>query len=91
MCGSYALTNCWEASSSTGCFVAPHPGLAMGNTATKFRKALISGDEALACHLYENNPQFKESLDPNASYGEPYQLNTPLHYASRHAMSRLIR
>uniref|UniRef100_A0A8B9LFT0 Ankyrin repeat and IBR domain-containing protein 1 n=1 Tax=Astyanax mexicanus TaxID=7994 RepID=A0A8B9LFT0_ASTMX len=63
----------------------------MGNTATKFRKALISGDEVLAWHLYENNPQFKEALDPNASYGEPYQHNTPLHYASRHAMSRLIR
>ncbi|KTG45692.1 hypothetical protein cypCar_00000673 [Cyprinus carpio] len=63
----------------------------MGNTATKFRKALISGDEVLACQLYESNPQFKEALEPNASYGEPYQHNTPLHYASRHAMTRLIR
>ncbi|XP_041932199.1 ankyrin repeat and IBR domain-containing protein 1 isoform X1 [Alosa sapidissima] len=63
----------------------------MGNTATKFRKALMSGDEGLAWQLYESNPQFKESLDPNASYGEPYQHNTPLHYASRHAMTRLIR
>ncbi|XP_056335395.1 ankyrin repeat and IBR domain-containing protein 1 isoform X2 [Danio aesculapii] len=63
----------------------------MGNTATKFRKALINGDEGLACQLYESNPQFKEALEPNASYGEPYQHNTPLHYASRHAMTRLIR
>nr|XP_023667558.1 ankyrin repeat and IBR domain-containing protein 1 [Paramormyrops kingsleyae] len=63
----------------------------MGNTATKFRKALINGDETLACQLYESNPQFKESLDPNTSYGEPYQHNTPLHYASRHAMTRLLR
>ncbi|XP_061110577.1 ankyrin repeat and IBR domain-containing protein 1-like isoform X1 [Conger conger] len=63
----------------------------MGNTATKFRKALINGDEGLACQLYEGNPQFKESLDPNTSYGETYQHNTPLHYASRHAMSRLLR
>ncbi|KAJ8409824.1 hypothetical protein AAFF_G00218830 [Aldrovandia affinis] len=63
----------------------------MGNTATKFRKALINGDEGLACQLYESSPQFKESLDPNTSYGEPYQHNTPLHYASRHAMSRLTR
>ncbi|XP_030644987.1 ankyrin repeat and IBR domain-containing protein 1 [Chanos chanos] len=63
----------------------------MGNTATKFRKALISGDEGLAWQLYESNPQFKDALDPNASYGEPYQHNTPLHYAARHAMSRLIR
>ncbi|XP_067093821.1 ankyrin repeat and IBR domain-containing protein 1-like isoform X3 [Osmerus mordax] len=63
----------------------------MGNTATKFRKALINGDEGLACQLYESNPQFKESLDPNTSYGEPYQHNTPLHYAARHAMTRLLR
>uniref|UniRef100_A0A8C2G4Y2 RBR-type E3 ubiquitin transferase n=1 Tax=Cyprinus carpio TaxID=7962 RepID=A0A8C2G4Y2_CYPCA len=63
----------------------------MGNTATKFRKALISGDEVLAYQLYEGNPQFKESLDPNTSYGEPYQHNTPLHYAARHAMTRILR
>uniref|UniRef100_A0A3Q2QAK5 Ankyrin repeat and IBR domain-containing protein 1 n=1 Tax=Fundulus heteroclitus TaxID=8078 RepID=A0A3Q2QAK5_FUNHE len=63
----------------------------MGNTATKFRKALINGDELLACQLYESNPQFKEALDPNATYGESYQHNTPLHYAARHAMMRLLR
>ncbi|XP_049336170.1 ankyrin repeat and IBR domain-containing protein 1 [Astyanax mexicanus] len=63
----------------------------MGNTATKFRKALMNGDEVLAYQLYEGNPQFKESLDPNTSYGEPYQHNTPLHYAARHAMTRILR
>uniref|UniRef100_A0A8C7XDP6 RBR-type E3 ubiquitin transferase n=1 Tax=Oryzias sinensis TaxID=183150 RepID=A0A8C7XDP6_9TELE len=63
----------------------------MGNTATKFRKALINGDELLACQLYESNLQFKEALDPNATYGESYQHNTALHYAARHAMIRLIR
>ncbi|XP_033983405.1 ankyrin repeat and IBR domain-containing protein 1-like [Trematomus bernacchii] len=63
----------------------------MGNIATKFRKALINGDEMLACHLYESNPQFKEALDPNSTYGESYQHNTPLHYAARHAMTRLLR
>ncbi|XP_038131805.1 ankyrin repeat and IBR domain-containing protein 1-like [Cyprinodon tularosa] len=63
----------------------------MGNTATKFRKALINGDELLACQLYESNPQFKEALDPNATYGESYQHNTPMHYAARHAMMRLLR
>lgn len=63
----------------------------MGNTATKFRKALVNGDDVLACHLYESNPQFKEALDPNSTYGESYQHNTPLHYASRHAMARLLR
>ncbi|XP_056154424.1 ankyrin repeat and IBR domain-containing protein 1-like isoform X2 [Lampris incognitus] len=63
----------------------------MGNTATKFRKAVVSGDEALAWQLYEGNPQFRDGLDPNASYGEQYQHNTPLHYVCRHAMTRLLR
>ncbi|XP_070584252.1 ankyrin repeat and IBR domain-containing protein 1 isoform X2 [Erythrolamprus reginae] len=62
----------------------------MGNTTTKFRKALINGDEHLACQIYESNPQLKESLDPNISYGEPYQHNTPLHYAARHGMNRIL-
>lgn len=63
----------------------------MGNTATKFRKALVGGDEALAWQLYEGNPQFRDGLDPNASYGEQYQHNTPMHYVCRHAMTRLLR
>ncbi|TKS88422.1 Ankyrin repeat and IBR domain-containing protein 1 [Collichthys lucidus] len=63
----------------------------MGNTATKFRKALVGGDEALAWQLYEGNPQFRDGLDPNASYGEQYQHNTALHYVCRHAMTRLLR
>ncbi|XP_068091367.1 ankyrin repeat and IBR domain-containing protein 1 isoform X1 [Hyperolius riggenbachi] len=63
----------------------------MGNATTKFRKALINGDENLAYQIYEGNPQLKESLDPNTSYGEPYQHNTPLHYASRYGMSRLLK
>ncbi|XP_068942263.1 ankyrin repeat and IBR domain-containing protein 1 isoform X2 [Petaurus breviceps papuanus] len=62
----------------------------MGNTTTKFRKALINGDENLAYQIYESNPQLKESLDPNMSYGEPYQHNTPLHYAARHGMNRIL-
>ncbi|KAM8980165.1 ankyrin repeat and IBR domain-containing protein 1 isoform X1 [Sarcophilus harrisii] len=62
----------------------------MGNTTTKFRKALINGDENLAYQIYESNPQLKESLDPNSSYGEPYQHNTPLHYAARHGMNRIL-
>ncbi|KAM3822235.1 ankyrin repeat and IBR domain-containing protein 1 isoform 2-T2 [Vipera latastei] len=62
----------------------------MGNTTTKFRKALTNGDENLACQIYESNPQLKESLDPNISYGEPYQHNTPLHYAARHGMNRIL-
>ncbi|KAJ7408571.1 hypothetical protein WISP_119550 [Willisornis vidua] len=62
----------------------------MGNTTTKFRKALINGDENLACQIYESNPQLKETLDPNTSYGETYQHNTPLHYAARHGMNRIL-
>ncbi|XP_074840857.1 ankyrin repeat and IBR domain-containing protein 1 isoform X4 [Carettochelys insculpta] len=62
----------------------------MGNTTTKFRKALINGDENLAYQIYESNPQLKESLDPNTSYGELYQHNTPLHYAARHGMNRIL-
>ena len=62
----------------------------MGSSTTKFRKALINGDENLACQIYESNPQLKESLDPNTSYGEPYQHNTPLHYAARHGMNRIV-
>lgn len=76
---------------NVGPSAAPSTAPVMGNTATKFRKALINGDEGLAWQLYESNPQFKEALDPNASYGEPYQHNTALHYASRHAMTRLMR
>ncbi|KAL4616916.1 ankyrin repeat and IBR domain-containing protein 1-like isoform X2 [Arapaima gigas] len=63
----------------------------MGNTGGKFRKALVGGDEVLAWQIYEGHPQFRESLDPNASYGEAYQHNTPLHFASRHAMTQLLR
>ncbi|XP_053718803.1 ankyrin repeat and IBR domain-containing protein 1-like [Synchiropus splendidus] len=63
----------------------------MGNTATKFRKALVSGDEVLAWQLYEGNPQFRDGFDPNVSYGEQYQHNTALHYVCRHAMTRLLR
>ncbi|XP_077124312.1 ankyrin repeat and IBR domain-containing protein 1 isoform X1 [Ranitomeya variabilis] len=63
----------------------------MGNATTKFRKALINGDENLAYQIYESNPQLKDSLDPNTSYGEPYQHNTPLHYAARYGMGRLMR
>lgn len=62
----------------------------MGNTTTKFRKALINGDENLACQIYESNPQLKETLDPNTSYGETYQHNTPLHYTARHGMNRIL-
>ncbi|XP_072034933.1 ankyrin repeat and IBR domain-containing protein 1-like [Amphiura filiformis] len=63
----------------------------MGSTSSKFRKALQTGDEKTAEEIYHSSQEFQKSLDPNMSYGENYQHNTPLHYASRHGMHRLIR
>lgn len=63
----------------------------MGNASTKFRKALLSGDENQAWQIYDSSPQLRETLDPNSSYGEAYQHNTPMHYSTRHAMTRLLR
>ncbi|XP_066565528.1 ankyrin repeat and IBR domain-containing protein 1-like isoform X1 [Amia ocellicauda] len=60
-------------------------------TAKKFLKALIKGDEALAMQIYQDNPKFRKSLDPNASYGKKYGCNTALHYTSQHAMTHLLR
>lgn len=41
--------------------------------------------------LYERHPEIRKSLDPNASYGEHYGHNTPLHYSARHCMKAMIR
>ncbi|XP_066548468.1 ankyrin repeat and IBR domain-containing protein 1-like [Amia ocellicauda] len=63
----------------------------MGHTCSKFRKALIKGDETLANQIYQKNSKLKKFLDPNASCGKRYGCNTALHYASRHAMTHLLR
>ncbi|XP_061410534.1 LOW QUALITY PROTEIN: ankyrin repeat and IBR domain-containing protein 1 [Lethenteron reissneri] len=62
----------------------------MGSASTKFRKALQAGDEGLALQLYYTNVPLAQQLDPNASYGEAYDNNTAMHYATRHAMPRLL-
>ncbi|XP_071791878.1 uncharacterized protein [Asterias amurensis] len=63
----------------------------MGSTSSKFRKALQVGDEKVAEELYHGSVEFQKAFDPNSSYGENYDHNTPLHYASRYGMHRLVR
>ncbi|XP_072180798.1 ankyrin repeat and IBR domain-containing protein 1-like [Diadema setosum] len=63
----------------------------MGNSSSKFRKALQSGDEKTADEIYQHSVEFQKAFDPNVSYGEHYDHNTALHYACRHGMHRLVR
>ncbi|XP_070570683.1 ankyrin repeat and IBR domain-containing protein 1-like isoform X2 [Ptychodera flava] len=63
----------------------------MGSTSSKFRKALQNGEEYVAMQLYMNSPELRKSLDPNLSYGDNYNHDTPLHYVSKHAMKSLLR
>ncbi|KAJ8019672.1 Ankyrin repeat and IBR domain-containing protein 1 [Holothuria leucospilota] len=63
----------------------------MGGTSGKFRKALQTGDEKAAEDIYFHSSDFQKALDPNTSYGENYNLNTPLHFASRYGMLKLLR
>ncbi|XP_077997276.1 uncharacterized protein LOC144450510 [Glandiceps talaboti] len=63
----------------------------MGSTSSKFRKALQNGEEYVAMQLYMNSPELRKSLDPNLSYGDNYNHDTPLHCVSRHGMKSLLR
>ncbi|XP_002734676.1 ankyrin repeat and IBR domain-containing protein 1-like [Saccoglossus kowalevskii] len=63
----------------------------MGSTSSKFRKALQNGEEYVAMQLYMNSPELRKSLDPNLSYGDNYNHDTPMHYVSRHGMKSLLR
>lgn len=63
----------------------------MGSSSSKFRKHLSNGDEVAALHLYNNNSDLRKGLDPNCSYGDHHNHETPLHYAARHAMKSLLR
>lgn len=63
----------------------------MGGTSAKFRKALQTGDERAAEEIYLHSSDFQKSFDPNASYGENYGHHSPLHYASRYGMLKLVR
>ncbi len=63
----------------------------MGSSSSKFRKHLQNGDEYAALQLYYNSSDLRKGLDPNSSYGDNYNHDTPLHYAARHAMKSLLR
>ncbi|XP_029650318.1 ankyrin repeat and IBR domain-containing protein 1 isoform X2 [Octopus sinensis] len=63
----------------------------MGSSSSKFRKYLQNGDEIAALNVYNGNNEFRKSLDPNSSYGDSCNHETPVHYASRHGMRTLLR
>ncbi|GAB6029004.1 hypothetical protein CHUAL_004792 [Chamberlinius hualienensis] len=63
----------------------------MGSASTKFRKYLQNGDEYAAMQIFQSSPDLQKSLNPNLSYGDSYQHNTPLHFAAKHAMKHLLR
>lgn len=63
----------------------------MGSASSKFRKHLQSGDEVQALQLYFNNSELRKALDPNCSYGDSHQHETPLHLAAKHGMHKLLR
>lgn len=45
----------------------------------------------LLWQVFQANAAIQGGLDPNCSYGESQGHNTPLHYASQHAMKHLCR
>lgn len=63
----------------------------MGTASSKFKKYLQHGDEFAAMQVYQSSGDLKRHLDPNTSYGEHHNHNTPLHYASKHGMKHLLR
>ncbi|KAK3082836.1 hypothetical protein FSP39_006705 [Pinctada imbricata] len=63
----------------------------MGSASSKFRKHLSNGDEVAALNLYNNNSDLRKGLDPNSSYGDSHNHDTPLHYAAKHGMKSLLR
>ncbi|KAL4216921.1 Ankyrin repeat and IBR domain-containing protein 1 [Mactra antiquata] len=63
----------------------------MGSSSSKFRKHLQNGDEVAALNVYSNHSDLRKGLDPNCSYGDNFQHETPLHYAARHGMKSLLR
>ncbi|XP_071941744.1 ankyrin repeat and IBR domain-containing protein 1-like [Antedon mediterranea] len=62
----------------------------MGSVSSKFQKAIYQGDEKQALYLYNNTPEIRKSLDPNSTYGDKYEHNTLMHYASRHGMVQVL-
>ncbi|BFZ21952.1 hypothetical protein BsWGS_24991 [Bradybaena similaris] len=62
----------------------------MGSSSSKFRKHLQAGDEVQALELYRSNSELRKVLDPNCSYGDSHQHETPLHLAAKHGMQTLL-
>ena len=63
----------------------------MGSSSSKFKKYLQHGDEYAAMQVYQSSSELRKALQPNYSYGDHHNHNTPLHYAAKHAMKHLIR
>ncbi|RUS73894.1 hypothetical protein EGW08_018345 [Elysia chlorotica] len=62
----------------------------MGSASSKLRKHLQSGDEVQALRLYRSDSELRKVLDPNCSYGDSHQHETPLHLAARNGMQTLL-
>lgn len=63
----------------------------MGSSSSKLRKKLAKGDEQAALALFDTNKDLQRKFNPNASYGDSYNHDTPLHVAARHAMPEALR
>lgn len=63
----------------------------MGSASSKLKKKLAKGDEYAALALFDTNKDLQKKFSPNASYGERYDHDTPLHMASRNAMPQALR
>lgn len=64
----------------------------MGSSASKFRKAVIKGDEATALHVHEKNSHLLKAFDPNEPIGTILDhQNSYLHFAAKHGMKDLLR
>lgn len=62
----------------------------MGSSSSKLKKKLRKGDEESVLQLLDNSKALQKSFDPNSSYGDRYNNDTPLHLAARHAMKRTL-
>lgn len=62
----------------------------MGSASSKLRKHLQTGDEVQALRLYRSDSELRKALDPNCSYGDSHQHETPLHLAARNGMQTLL-
>ena len=62
----------------------------MGNKAAKFRSALHNNNHEAALALYQSERKLRENLNPNTPYSKQYDQNTPVHYAAKYAMPKML-